>query len=633
MAKVVGRKVMEEMGTLLAPRQLGYGVKGGAEAAVHAARLYLHNLDPSRALVKLDFCNAFNSIRRDKMLEAVQRLAPQLFCLVHSAYSLPSSLFWGDKVIQSSEGVQQGDPLGPLLFCLTIHQLCSQLKSELNLFYLDDGTLGGSEEVLRHDLEVVEREGAELGLKLNHLKSEVICVVSDLRDTILSSLPGARVVDPMNATLLGSPIGDVSSISTSLYGKTQLLRKMGDRLLHLATQDAILLLRHSFAIPKLLYCLRTAPCFLSSMLQSYDDLLKSIVSTITNTHFSEDDLAWTQASLPVKFGGLGIRSAVQLAPSAFLASATASSDLVHHIIPPHLQSYPIPNLDDARAQWSQGHNLSPPEGSAQRHQKAWDTPKVTEMAVNLLENAPDARCRARLLAASTKEAGAWLNALPISSLGLRMDDDTIRVAIGLRLGSSLCRPHVCAHCGAEVDSLATHGLSCRWSEGRHHRHAALNDILHRALTSARMPSRLEPSGLYRSDGKRPDGITVVPWKNGKLLVWDATCPDTFAPSYISSATSEAGAVAALAEERKKNIYAHLDPSHSFTPVAIETSGVVGPQSLAFLKDLGRRMRQVTGEERSLSYLLQRVSVAVQRGNAASVLGTTGLAVPDTSIFS
>ena len=185
---------------------------------------------------------------------------------------------------------------------------------------------------------------------------------------------------------------------------------------------------------------------------------------------------------------------VQLAPSAFLASAAASSDLIHHIIPPHLQSSPIPNLDDARAQWSQGHNLSPPEGSAQWHQKAWDTPKVAEIAVNLLENAPDARSRARLLAASTREAGAWLNALPISSLGLRMDDDTIRLAIGLRLGSSLCRPHVCAHCGAEVDSLATHCLSCRWSEGRHHRHAALNDILHRALTSAHVPSRLEPSG-------------------------------------------------------------------------------------------------------------------------------------------
>ena len=92
-------------------------------------------------------------------------------------------------------------------------------------------------------------------------------------------------------------------------------------------------------------------------------------------------------------------------------------------------------------------------------------------------------------------------------------------------------------------------------------------------------------------------------------------------------------MATLAEEWKKNIYAHLGPSHSFTPVAVETSGVVGPQSLAFLKDLGRRMRQVTGKERSLSYLLQRVSVAVQRGNTTSVLGTTGLAILDTSISS
>ena len=131
--------------------------------------------------------------------------------------------------------------------------------------------------------------------------------------------------------------------------------------------------------------------------------------------------------------------------------------------------------------------------------------------------------RARLLASRVRESGAWLNVLPISSLGLRMDDSTIRVAVGLRLGAPLCRPHQCQHCGAEVDCLATHGLSCRWSEGRHYRHAAINDIVHRSLTSAKIPARLEPSGLYRSDGKRPDGISVVPWKSGKLLVWDATC--------------------------------------------------------------------------------------------------------------
>ena len=61
--------------------------------------------------------------------------------------------------------------MGPLLFCLTIHSLCSQLVSELNLFYLDDGTLGGSVEDLRHDLEVVEQKGTEIVPELN--KSEV----------------------------------------------------------------------------------------------------------------------------------------------------------------------------------------------------------------------------------------------------------------------------------------------------------------------------------------------------------------------------------------------------------------------------------------------------------------------------
>ena len=172
------------------------------------------------------------------------------------------------------------------------------------------------------------------------------------------------------------------------------------------------------------------------------------------------------------------------------------------------------------------HDHPPPVGTASHCQKTWSA-----TADSLLESASNATSIARLLAASTRESGAWLNALPISSLGLRMDNNTIRVAVGPRLGSPLCRPHTCHHCGAAVDHLATHGLSCRWSEGRHHRHAAINDILHRALSSAKIPSRLEPSGLYRSDGKRPDGITIVPWKNGKLLVWDATCPDTYAPSY------------------------------------------------------------------------------------------------------
>ena len=202
-----------------------------------------------------------------------------------------------------------------------------------------------------------------------------------------------------------------------------------------------------------------------------------------------------------------------------------------------------------------------------------------------------------------------------------MDDNTIRVSVGLRLGTTLCRPHGCLQCGAEVNHLGTHGLSCVRSEVRHHRHAALNDIVHRALTAAHIPSRLDPSGIFRPDGKRPDGITVVPWTSGRLLVWDATCPDTFAPSYLPSAASGVGVVAATPEERKKSKYSHLDQYHLFVPVAIETTGVFGPETMEFLREMGRRLQLVSADHNSTTYLIQRLSVAVQRGNAASVLGS------------
>ena len=64
-------------------------------------------------------------------------------------------------------------------------------------------------------------------------------------------------------------------------------------------------------------------------------------------------------------------------------------------------------------------------------------------------------------------------------------------------------------------------------------------------------------------------------------------------------------------------------THSFTPVAIETLGAIGPKSLVFLKELGWRARQQSGDERAPSFLLQRLSVAVQRGNAVDFGGLRG----------
>ena len=113
----------------------------------------------------------------------------------------------------------------------------------------------------------------------------------------------------------------------------------------------------------------------------------------------------------------------------------------------------------------------------------------------------------------------------------------------------------------------------------------------------------------------------LPSSHGRVgvlnLVWDATCSDT----YVNLAASRAGAVAEMAENRKSAQYTHLQSTHLFMPVSAETSGVFGEESLHFLRELARRVRDRTGEPDAFQHLLQRLSMAIQRGNAISIMGT------------
>ena len=79
----------------------------------------------------------------------------------------------------------------------------------------------------------------------------------------------------------------------------------------------------------------------------------------------------------------------------------------------------------------------------------------------------------------------------------------------------------------------------------------------------------------------------------------------------------------LKKQRLKKIekYANLLERFIFFPVAIETLGVFGEDARKFVMELGTRLQIKTGDPRSLSFLKQRISIAIQRGNAAAVFGT------------
>jgi len=146
-------------------------------------------------------------------------------------------------------------------------------------------------------------------------------------------------------------------------------------------------------------------------------------------------------------------------------------------------------------------------------------------------------------------------------------------------------------------------------------HQALNDLIARSFSAADAPVTKEPSGLLRFDGKRPDGLSLVPWQCGKALCSDVTVICPLADSYISDAARISGSVAELAASHKEAKYAALDGRYMFVPLAFENLGVPNASAKLLLTHLGRRLSEKSGESRETSFLFQRCWVLLQSFNA------------------
>jgi len=88
-------------------------------------------------------------------------------------------------------------------------------------------------------------------------------------------------------------------------------------------------------------------------------------------------------------------------------------------------------------------------------QYSWDRPGVLLDEALVESNLSSCTQRANFLAASAAHIGDWMFAFLIASCGLWLDEESMLVVVGLRLGLNICVPHVC-RCGALVDARCPH---------------------------------------------------------------------------------------------------------------------------------------------------------------------------------
>ena len=647
--------------SLLAPRQVGVGVPGGAEATVHAVRSCVEEMQNrgDKLMLKVDFKNAFNSVNRQAFLDEVRLHFPQIYNWVSFCYGQPARLFFGASEILSESGVQQGDPLGPLLFSLALQRLVLEIDEavpdlDLHAWYLDDGTMIADSEKIAKVLDIISSGAPSLGLQLNAEKTE-LWWPSSRADPVLFPPSRAKWVGAEGVKLLGSPIGSDEFVQGHLRDKIEELAEMHRKLLTLDdSQVQLCILRCCLGFGKINHLLRTSPpAVVAPVIPEFDSLMQSTLCQTLSVDSLEPD-AWSQATLPIRLGGLGLLCASDISIPAYVASFAESLKLSRELAPSLGPA--LPALDRSCSLLEAFNRMHDSEfsmdklRSGKRGQHALLSAAWVARANSLLSTG-DRRSKARLRGLRMPHAADFLKAAPIPGYdqrvkGSRVFQTMVKRYLGVPLLPAGEQPSFCRGCKKDVmDCFGDHALVCRQGSDKITRHNRLTGVLIGAAKKAGLRPVPEQLHLLPDNNRRPGDITLRLGDRDLLgngngpdgedgdddkwhtVAYDVTVSDTLQQSYLKHAAAETGYVLARAIDAK--LSKHEDSCNAagikFIPLAWESMGgssstvhqLVDEWSAAAANRRGIYSEDGLASERF--GLFCRLSVALQRSQAETVL--------------
>ena len=627
-SKCLTHAVQEEAISVLTPLQLGVGVKGGCEAIVHSVNRVLEDDDippNKRWTILLDFSNAFNNISRNRMFEEIRSRIPRLAAWMESCYGSQPLLHLGEDTLLSCCGVQQGDPLGPLGFALTLHPISERIDEEvpdltINAWYLDDGTLCGSPEDLAKALKIIEEDGPSRGLHLNRAKS-LLYVPADA-DISSNPLPPDIPTVQEGFTLLGCPIGPPSFCETTMMKRLKKLQEALDMLPDMKdSQMEATLLRSCLALPKVAFILRTTPpSHIAEAIRAFDNSMRDALADLAGGPLPE--WAWLKASLPSSRGGLGIRRASLHAHGSYISSLDQSRSLIARILrrdprpSPHLP-VALSALSEvaARPEWSSLEEVDVP-----LRQRPLSHCVDDATYDRLLTSAPDIRSRALAVSTALPHAGDWLNVTPSPTLGLHLQDREFRLCLDYWLGLSMTKEGPCPVCGSRADPFGDHQVGCGGNGDRIHRHDSIRDALFSVAQTAALAPRKEVPSLIPDTLSRPADVYLPNWMRGQPAALDISVISTMQQLTLQGAANIPGYALGVGEERK--MAAHAEECRAvgitFIPLVVETLGGWSEDAIHTIRAIGRLQGQRLGipPAESTRHLFQRLAISLWKGNAS-----------------